>query len=260
MSILALILALVLDRLFPVLRAYRTTHSFSDLWLRLEGLWLSRKLPGALLPCILLLPVLLFIWLLYQIFTASLLVFGLNLIVAFYCLRPSVVNEDVDDWLSDIEAGKVHSRGDAQRLFVLANKSLYTLIFWFILLGPLAAVTYRLLDLLTTETQLSSRKHWLASINQITGWIEWLPAILSSFIFMITGNFDAGLRAARSIAYINADVQALNEERLQQIGIATVAGNDQNLDDSEILRRSRGLLLRALVLWLVCASLFEYWL
>ena len=259
MSILAIILALVLDRLFPALRAYRSTYSLSSLWFLIERQRLLRDLPRRLIPCVLLFPILLVVWLLYQVFTASVLVFSMDLLLAFYCFRPSVLNEDVDGWLNDLEAGKVQSSENTQRLFGLANRNLYTLIFWFALLGPLAVVTYRLLDILQSETRLTSHQHWVVGVNKILGWLEWLPAILSSFLFMVAGNFEAGLRIAQSIAYVSADIQKLNEDRLRQVGVATIAGSDECLSDIEFMRRSRGLLLRTLVLWLVCASLFDFW-
>jgi len=252
-------LALVLDRLFPALRAYRTTYSLSSLWLLTERRWLPSELPRRLIPCVLLFPVILIVWLLYQVITASFLVFGMDLLVAFYCFRPSVLNEDVDGWLNDLEAGKVLSGGGAEQLFGLANKSLYTLIFWFILLGPLAAVIYRLLDLLQSETRLTGHQFWVADVKRILSWLEWLPALLSSFLFMIAGNFEAGLRKARTIAYVSADIQNLNEERLRQIGVASITNGDDSLNDIEFMRRCRGLLLRTLVLWLVCAGLFDFW-
>jgi len=260
MSILALILALVLDRLFPALRAYRTAKFPKNLWLWLERCWTSNKLPRGLVPLVLLFPAVLVLWLFYKVFTANLLVFGLDLLLAFYCLRPNVINEDVDSWIDDLQAGKVQSSDNSLRLFGLANKNLYTIIFWFVLLGPVFVVAYRLLDIMRIESTLSTRQYWSTRVDRVLGWIEWMPALLSGFIFMVAGNFDAGARSARSLAYTGVDIQNVNEERLQKIGIASIAGNEAYLDDIELVRRSRGLLLRTLVLWLVLACLIDFWL
>ena len=259
MSILALILALVLDRLFPALRAYRTGSPLVNLWLFLERYWLSNEFRHELVPLVLLLPVLLIVWLFYQIFTASLLVFGLDLLVAFYCLHPNVINEDVDIWIGEIEAGKLPSRKNSQGLFGRANKDLYTIIFWFVVVGPLVVLVYRLLVIMRLESRLSSSAHWLAWVDRGLGWFEWIPAILSGFLFMIAGNFEAGSRAARSIIYFGTDIEEINENRLRKIGFASVAYDDEALTDAEQLRRTRGLLLRTLVLWLCLACLIEFW-
>ncbi len=63
----------------------------------------------------------------------------------------------------------------------------FPVIFWFLVLGPVGALVYRLGVVLAhsdkvTESELRSAKHWL--------WLtEWLPLRVLGFSFALTGNF-----------------------------------------------------------------------
>jgi len=181
-------------------------------------------------------------------------------LIAFICLQPAVLNEDVDRRIKDLQNDQSSANQNAQKLFGLANKYLYTVIFWLVILGPLAAVAYRMLDSLCSEKDLSASQTGRADVVRIVSWLEWPPALISSFLFLVCGNFEAGLKAAQSMPYFASDLQALNESRLRQVGQASLRTEFENESGIESMQRSRGLLLRSLVLWLVIAAGFEYWL
>jgi AmpE protein len=63
----------------------------------------------------------------------------------------------------------------------------FAVVFWFFLLGPAAALFYRILQLLQRDAHSGAgERRWLA---QWLLWLEWLPARLLGLAFAITGNF-----------------------------------------------------------------------
>jgi membrane protein required for beta-lactamase induction len=92
-------------------------------------------------------------------------------------------------------------------------------------------------------------------------WLEWIPAHLSGFAFLICGNFDAGLKRLREQTMFDVNVSAANESYLQQVGMASIRIEVKLVDLQmiEVIKASRGLLLRSLVLWIGFVALLEYW-
>lgn len=260
MLTVGIVIALVLDRSFPSLRDHHRQHSLSNYFRWIADHWIPPRLPRGLIPLVLLLPMLLFVALINNFFQSGIFSLGYYSLIALACLRPSVLNEDVDKRIKELQNDESSTNQYAQRLFGLANKYLYTVIFWLVVLGPLAAVAYRMLDSLCSEKSLSANQIWTSDVVRIVSWLEWLPALISSFLFMVCGNFEVGLKAAQSMPYFASDLQTLNESRLRRVGQASLKTEHENESDIELMRRSRGLLLRSLMLWLVFAAGLEYWL
>lgn len=260
MLIVGIILALVLDRSFPALRSYRPSDSLSNYFRWTVSHWVSREWPRRMIPAVIILPVLLLIGLLNSLFQSGVFSFGFYLLIAFVCLQPAVLNEDVDDWIKEMHNDTSQAGENALRLFGLANRSLYTVIFWLVVLGPLAAVAYRLLDRLGAEKGLLGNGVWTGDVLKILSWFEWLPALVSSFLFMVCGNFEAGLKGAQSVPYFASNLQVLNESRLRQVGQASLTADKENETGIQLIQRCRGLLLRSLALWIVLAAILDYWL
>ena len=259
---ISLIIALVLDRILPSLQHYRKDLSASKYFRWVEKTILIKGLPPRLIPLVLLLPALLLVALSGVFFKDSLMALVYFTFIAFVCLEPHILNEEVDTWLRELARDDFTETQTPDELFSRANRSLYTVIFWLVVAGPTFAVAYRLMEKLCVQKSLSADQVWKKDVVKVLAWIEWLPAFLSSYLFLIGGNFDAGIKQARSIPLFDSDLEALNATRLQQVGKAALQINDSEDSQTriEFLRRSRGLLLRVLVLWLLLAVLLDYWL
>jgi membrane protein required for beta-lactamase induction len=259
---ISLVLALVLDRIIPSLQHYRKDLSVSVYFRWVEKNLLIKGLPARLIPLILLLPALLLVALSGVFFNGTFLALVFFTFIAFVCLEPRVLNEEVDTWLRELARDDSTETQSPDELFSRANRSLYTVIFWLVVAGPTLVVAYRLIEKLCLQKSLSAGQIWKKDVVIVLAWIEWLPAYLSSYLFLIGGNFDAGLKQARSMPLFDSDLEALNAARLQQVGKAALQNNESENSQTmiEFLRRCRGLLLRTLVLWLVLAALIDYWL
>ena len=260
---ISLVLALFLDRIVPGLQSH-----VNDYQLRKYISWLSEQaffkaVPSRLLPYFLILPLLLIVAVLARVFSFSLVFeLGFNLLIAFICLQPRVLNEEVDDMIQDFESTNSSPRQDIDQLFFNANRRLFSIIFWMVVGGPIWMLGYRLLETLLTIKDIPEPQKWTNDVYRIVSWLEWLPALISSYLFMLCGNFETGLKVLRNLSLLADDIGQLNESRLRQAGLAAVRISilDNESFTVDTLRRSRGMLLRTLVVWLLLALLIDYWL
>lgn len=70
-------------------------------------------------------------------------------------------------------------------IFLAANERVFAVVFWFILLGPMGAVLYRLTTLARTQA--------VVEINEVAAklqsLLDWLPVRLLTFLFALCGHF-----------------------------------------------------------------------
>lgn len=265
MLALSLFIALMLDRVVPSLQNFRRKYP-----LTLYTGWITKQrifkaVPPRMVPYALILPVLVLAIMLSGLLhaaTFSLFTLGFYVLIAFICLEPWVLNEEVDQSLRELESSQSNSRYWESNLFFQSNRSLFSVIFWMVVAGPIPVVAYRLLDKLNRLHRVPDQDIWNNDISTIIAWFEWLPALISSYVFMICGNFEAGWKSARKLPLIESGLSRLNESRLQEVGKASVQleSAENGLSAAELLRRSRGLLLRSILVWLALAVLLDYWL
>jgi len=278
MTFLSILIALLLERITPQLidlRQYR--------WLREYNQWMIdvlhiERLGSWLGFAMLMLPLLLVIWVLAAMFENAL--FGLfelvfNIAIVFLCLGPKELNGQVDRYLDAIEIGDSQQQFSAasrltretpmmdlpqqvvqvcKSLFVEANSRMFAVLFWFTLLGPVAAVFYRLLEQLLQQKILQdSLKHIEHVLHSALGWIDWIPVHLSLFAYMISGSFEEGLQAFRRGSISAVNIYDQNNEILQNVGYQAISAHEVDNDSQalDLLRKSRGLVLRSLVVWLL---------
>ncbi len=285
MTFLSILIALLIERIAPQLVEYRRFQ-----WLRDYGQWLVEVLhiekQGSWMSlAILLTPLLLLIWVLNGMFEHAL--FGLfelafNVIVIYLCLGPRDLDKQIDHYLDAIDVGDEQQRfASASRLtaetpsmdlsvqavqvckslFIEANIRVYAVLFWFVLLGPVAAVVYRLLDQWYRNAYLPSSLSALhAEIGMLAGWLDWIPTRLTMFAFMVSGSFDAGLQAYRRVQHTAINAYQQNSEFLQSVGFHSLAVDNADTQAlaMDMVRRSRGLILRSLVVWLVLILLLSF--
>ncbi len=208
MTFIITLIALVIERFFhwSHLRYWR--------WFGTYQQWLSHsriaRLPAGVLLALCLLPLVLLTGLLNYFlagwFYGSLkLIFGV--VVLLYCLGPA--NIWVQAWCSINQLQKdedpnliastaqtefaFHSAGNAQQfhqafvraIFIAANERVFSVVFWFILLGPVGAVLYRSIALMAAGSPLGLTQ----MARTVQQWLDWLPVRLLTFIFALGGHF-----------------------------------------------------------------------
>lgn len=297
-TLIATIVALVLGHLAPSFAAaVRHYGWYRDLigWLNIrfdeDSFWRGRW--GIVLA---LLPALLVVGLLQgalagRLWGISGLLFGTA--VLFLAWGPRDLDRDVDAILDAPDAaarrerveqlvGEAHTTGGGSGLvesaFRNALRRWFGVLFWFLVLGPVGAVGYRLsvlaavgaiADEVPSATRAGART-WLAVL-------EWPVAQLMTLALALVGNFDSVLGAWRNAGgasltldsrFLGAAARAsVNRELSEQGDVWTPDGDDNEsgiatpvagmgLADMPELRDAMSLIWRSLLVWLAVLALF----
>jgi len=211
----------------------------------------------------------------------------LAIIVLFFSLGPQDLGEDVDDYCKAIEEGDADRIREAAKVIiesevpddglerihkveeavcVQANNRLFAVIFWFVLLGPLGAWTYRVTDLMRRRAvSAAAGEEHLSGVSErlrdaaimLHGWLAWIPARLTAIGYAAAGNFDPALGAWRAPTEQKVDSQSdYNEHLLARVGVSALALVD-DADEDLAVRGVRGataanrLVFRLLLIWAV---------
>jgi len=194
----------------------------------------------------------------------------LGVFVLFFSLGPQDIGEDVDDYCKAMEEGdKERIRETAKAIIesdvpedtlerihrveeavcVQANNRLFAVIFWFVLLGPLGAWTYRATDLIRRravfiaardEDPSGTPERLRDAAIALHGWLAWIPARLTAIGYAAAGNFDTALGAWRAPTEQETDsASEYNEHLLARVGIGALALGDDS-DEDLVTRGVRG--------------------
>jgi len=238
MKLIALLAGLLIERLATQLfhlRQLRWLDAIID-----AGFRQADRAPGLpALAAVLLLTFLLVLPLLLLVVFFGHLLFDfaylfMAIVILFFSLGPKDIGEQVDDYCDALEnADEDRVRQTAKALLerdvaedpmqraedveaavcIQANNRLFSVIFWFILLGPLAAWTYRVTDLIRrravfvaarteekpeeSPVRAARRAEAAATLH---GWLAWIPARLTALGFALAGSFDHAIAAWRQPA------------------------------------------------------------
>jgi len=291
LTLIAAVIALVLGHVAPSLASAVRDFGWYQRWLQ----WLGARFPtgfwrgrhGILLA---LLPPLLLVGLFQAALDKPLLGFaGLLFAIAvlFYSWGPRDLDLDVEaivdapDRASRAQAAARLDAGNAAALdapslveavFLAAQRRWFGVLFWFLLLGPVGALTYRLSAWaaegdaadLPPET-LAGAKTWLA-------FLDWPVAQLMTLALALVGDFDTVVTAWKDNGGATLDVQRgflaaaarasvrteLADEAMDYADHGVVAPGTLVAVMGELpeLRDAMSLVWRILLLWLAVMALF----
>jgi len=202
-------------------------HFFANPWLRL----------GAIV-----LPIVLSTAIIYSLLHS--IVFGfmgvvLSIILFFYCLGP-------DNAFYPLSDSKLKNDSNIRmgNYFASVNRQLFAVIFWYIIAGPIAVLTYRLITLCTSINEVKLQA------TQATDVLEWVPARMTALLYLLVGNFQQGF--SLFIQYILAK-PAENDSLLSQCGLQAVKSNTEEEVPMPV---AENLVEQALIVLLVFIAIF----
>ena len=150
-----------------------------------------------------------------------------------------------------------------------ANNRLFAIVFWFVVLGPLAAWAYRVTDLIRRQAVFTASRSeepddhavmFRDAAVALHGWLAWIPARLTAVGYATAGHFDEALAAMRApTEQRDATLSEHSENLLARVGVAALALQDKP-DESINERGVRGavaanrLVFRLLLIWAVIIS------
>ena len=291
MNLIALLIGLVIERL--------ATQLFH--WRRMR--WMDRLIdygfnqadrlptwpaiiPVVLLAVILVLPVFGVIWFLGSTLAGFTYLF-LAIVVLFFSLGPQDIGEEVGEYCRALELGEEEQVNNAAKAIVegavpveedertscveaavcvQANNRLFAVVFWFVILGPLAAWAYRVTDLIRRRAVFSAARdeqtdgnsaRVLDAAEMLHGWLAWIPARLTAVGYAAAGHMDDALAALRApTEEKDTTTSERSENLLARVGIAALALQSRP-DETPAERAIRGaqaanhLVFKLLLIWAV---------
>lgn len=265
MALISIILGLFLDRRWNVLAQWRQF----DWFLQLSKLVLEKTdkhlhNPTARYLTVLALPVL--STLIIQDLIASwsiLAAFLFAFIIFIYCLGNLDIEHQLEQIISNfreseneqarsliLEISNEQSVDDSNMVDLTIRSSmniiierLFGVIFWFVVLGPVGAVLYRLSQQLLSGYANDPALSRIA--ERMLYLLDWIPERFLAMSFAITGHFEGALAAFHD----NKNTDRTQQHLLIDVCHGSLEGNDRE-DKVAYLSAFRGLLLRSLVVCL----------
>jgi AmpE protein len=221
----------------------------------------------------------------------------LAIVVLMFSIGPKDIGEEVDEYCKALEAedeeqiqiaAKAIIEGEVpadareriarveEAVCVQANNRLFAVVFWFVVLGavsgtigPLAAWTYRVTDMIRRRAVFSAAREEQSgscverirdAAESLHGILAWVPARLTAIGYATAGHADDAIAAFRApTEERDATMSEHSEHLLARVGIAALACQD--LPDETITERGiRGaraankLVFRLLLIWAVIIS------
>jgi AmpE protein len=291
MNLIALLIGLVIERLATQLfhwRRMRWMDRLIDFGFRQAdrlATW-PAIIPVILIGVVLVLPVFAVIWFLGSTL-AGFTYLLLAVVVLFFSLGPRDIGEEVGEYCKGLEtdsaeqvqnAAKAIVEGDVPEdpeertacveaaVCVQANNRLFAVVFWFVILGPLAAWAYRATDLIRRravftaardEQQDGNSARIRDAAEMLHGWLAWIPARLTAVGYAAAGHMDDALAALRAPTEDkDATTSERSENLLARVGIAALALQSRP-DETPTERAIRGaqaanhLVFKLLLIWAV---------
>ncbi|ANB02163.1 regulatory signaling modulator protein AmpE [Ectothiorhodospira sp. BSL-9] len=228
----------------------------------------------------------------------------LGLIVLLFCLGPQDLSRQVDAYLEagamkDEDREMKHARellgednvpGDAaerssavlQKALSESNPRLFAVLFWFVILGPLGAVLYRLSHLM--QAPMAQEKPAAAAEGEqgkagedkpqaeptedgfrqaavrLVALLDWIPARLVALGYALTGTFDRAFPVLRSnFTGPLAGMAEQNERLLRDAGSEAVQLDDVDMKDPlearSAVERASNLVFRTLIAFVAVLAL-----
>lgn len=276
MSLITVIIALILDR---VLREH---HDLRDLgWFEHYSGKLNKSLPvvspGARIVAILLLPLGLVFLLQYAFYNLLFNVpyFLFSVATLLYCLGPACLASDIEAYLDARSLGDddeaLHYAGvlteraastvpdqqtsDVTRaILYVANQRIFSVLVWFVLLGPIGAVTFRFVTQLSRQIEVNPGQLELA--KKIHAMMEWLPARMLALAYAMMGNFESAIHAYRTRVH-EPDLALSNYDVLVSTGMGAIKDQDHSSTQDEVaaIHAARGLVMRSVLIWVTMLAL-----
>lgn len=314
MSLLAILISLALEKFLPALNGLRNLN-----WVAHYQQWIHARLAHH--PKWHGIPSLLIIILLPVIGTAAiqyflndllaLFSFLFSVIVLTYCLGPEDEHRRVSNYLDAIEdenrsdkdniqadlteilhAGGVASDATTmedethinrliESVLIITHDRMLAILFWFVVLGPMGAVLYRLtLALLHYEQRSEIDNNEFAddfsnAVKRLHHLLSWIPSHLTALSYAVMGSFVHSLHAWQNrpsedttettehhakentdaISNRTDDTIADNHRLLLLIGKAALQFDTQPPQDNNAVRETLGLCGRSLVAWITILAI-----
>ena len=163
----------------------------------------------------------------------------INMAVFYYCIGPSN-----PFYPSRLTADIKNNTEEAGEYLVKVNGQLFAVIFWYIALGPVGALTYRL-GSLSEEVETTGR-----AARMFIDVLDWLPARVTALFYLLVGHFQNGFVPYLKLFFSKTEQ---NKQLLSDCGLAAIG---HIAEPSTLLSDAEHLVEHSVMLLLVLLALF----
>jgi membrane protein required for beta-lactamase induction len=182
--------------------------------------------------------------------------------VLVYCLKPSEFNSKIEDLkiLQDSKEGdqrfdyvlpSYNNKGLVENIFYNSTRSIFTVFFCFLVLGPSGALAFIILDNYIYSKEIKIDQKSKKGLKNIISIIEYIPIRLCSFAFAVVANFELCSRAWKS-SKKEKSLYDLNITLINTVGISSYKElenkSEGNWEDKIIFIQS--IIYRTFLSWL----------
>jgi cobalamin biosynthesis protein CobD/CbiB len=279
MILIVIIIALVLERTIGSLDEYRQTELLTSLreWLIKQskqlnspfGAFLALGIVGA---GVQFLYITLYDWI-------AILGYALACIVLVFCFGPKNYHEQVKTLCEAVEAGNMESAcwqlerikyhtlhedekksvvaTTLQTIFVAVNNRILGVIFWFIVLGPIGAIIYRMSSIYHFQrSEEIQRPGFNAAFDNVYYWLNWPCARLVALSYAVVGSFTDVIKHLKGSVTPNDNWPDANESLLVNTGLGAMHLDQTNKDlNCEDITNGLALVRRSVAFWVGAIAL-----
>ena len=191
--------------------------------------------------------------------------FLLSLIVLLYCLKPNEFSQKLDNLKFAIQSDTDQEQSDSFTYILHANKndeidstvnnifynsmrSIFSILFIFLLLGPAGCLGYIIIDNYIYSKQIKVDQKSKKFIKLVVSILEFLPIRICAFTFAVVANFELCLDKWRSLKH-HKEIYNSNSNLINIIGLASFKGDDDNLALAKVIY-AQSIISRSLLAWL----------
>lgn len=183
--------------------------------------------------------------------------FLLNLFILMYCFGPKNLWADTFANMNTINGNNAGDKSVSDPLrkelldhiFVEANRRVFAVLFWFVVLGPVGAVLYRMISLsaaeVTNQEGLLILKQPARTIEAI---LDWVPVRLLTLFFALGGHFSKVFASWRKNLF--GDLTS-NEKILIECGNAAIHDDHHSNETATLEKNAISLIDRVFIITLV---------
>lgn len=138
-------------------------------------------------------------------------------------------------------------------VFVLTHERMLAIFFWFVLLGPMGAILYRLTsELIRVPPEDANEDYWLTA-TRLHMVLAWLPAHLSALSFAVMGSFVHALHAWRETSLRDISMLPVCHQYVVRTGRAAL--QLEQWHGEKAIREAIALSRRSLFAWVTVLAL-----
>ncbi|MCG6968506.1 MAG: regulatory signaling modulator protein AmpE [Gammaproteobacteria bacterium] len=288
MSLLVILLGITIDKFAESVESIRKFDWFihySD-WMRQKLRQWSIRNDTVILLITLFIPVAI-VALIYQQLgdLLSLLAFVFSVAVFVFCIGPRDMHNRANKYVETLERGDQKEtnelvteilEGEPQPeeetqlirrineiLLIATNNNFLGMVFWFVILGPVGAVLYRLNHVLlksvrqeNLEGQTDENNGYYQSTQLLFSILNWIPSHLTAITYAVSGSFvDAIHQWKIHKSYDHLDPDAANN-MLIDTGLGAIQfETDHKVFDGQTIHDVLGLCRRTIIVWITIIAL-----